>query len=78
MSEWISVKDLAPINGQTVYGYCGNDWKGNNWNGLDSEYFMGEWGEDENALMHHTGWRYAFTHWMPLPEPPKESPDEHK
>jgi len=41
MSEWISVKDRAP-------------------------------GDGENCLIHHSGWHYSFTHWMPLPDPPQE------
>jgi len=61
MSEWISVKDRLPDYGDDevliIYKQGG--------------IFMDSWNEDEEE------WKYAgcdedITHWMPLPEPPKE------
>ena len=67
MNEWISVKVATPKNGQEIYGYDALDW-----NGTGSKYVHGVWYEEENCLVHHTGYKYSFTHWMPLPDQPKE------
>lgn len=60
MNEWISVKDQMPVDG--VYALT--------FGGFESmqiaEFSHGEWWDD-------TGYKAGnVTHWMPLPEPPKE------
>lgn len=63
MSEWISVNEKLPQPGRRVLlhagGFIGEGWcSGTRWlrNGRNVE-------RDYDA---------AVTHWMPLPEPPKE------
>lgn len=61
MSEWISVNDRLPKTMELVFVYR---------KGLDIvriEYLMndGEWFNDDI-------YKASVTHWMPLPEPPKE------
>lgn len=74
--EWISVKETLPIDGQTVDCYDEEqdrhpqvEFRGGK--------FLGEYQE----LAFDTGGAYiddieheiiGVTHWMPLPEPPKE------
>lgn len=68
MAEWISVKDRLPDEHTTVLFYCGNLQKG-----------FCELDVTKNRV---TGWFLSWdgtrfspsevTHWMPLPEPPKE------
>lgn len=76
MSEWISVKDRLPksiINKVLVHcknGYIGfghyEEFKGAKcWYNLESGEPFTKW--DLNGCE-----SYAVTHWMPLPEPPKE------
>lgn len=68
MYKWISVKDELPDKNQDVLIYRGNyiedmmhvyTYLGNN-----------EW-EDEYGYWSRTD-DEGITHWMPLPEPPKE------
>ena len=64
MSEWISVKDaLPPPNADRVL--VALDWYGRRVCGerdTDRIGIHGEW----------VRWGRSVTHWMPLPEPPKE------
>jgi hypothetical protein len=59
VQEWISVKDRLPEDASTVLAI---DSDGT----ISSAYYVGRWHSggdlDEDAV----------THWMPLPEPPKE------
>lgn len=69
---WISVKDRFPENNVTVLAYCGKTRK----------YFVGnatKYHFSDEVYWRHEGARGAMytvtskvTHWMPLPEPPKE------
>ena len=68
MNEWISVKEGVPLNGQRVYGY--DEF---NYNGIEDKYIYGEWNEHKNELIHHSGWKYSLTHWMPTPPPPEKT-----
>lgn len=65
MSEWISVKDRLPENGERVLAY-----------GIDRRVHDVKWSWPENAWLDKIGggtWMEGFiTHWMPLSEPPKE------
>ena len=60
MSEWISVKDRLPSSDVVVLIWSKED-------GINSGWSLGD-----------GRWRIRFflpntpTHWMPLPEPPKE------
>ena len=64
--EWISVEDRLPetfgrylVHIESISGYEPRK------NCVFIEYFLGEW--------IFTGWEYnRVTHWMPLPELPKE------
>lgn len=63
--EWISVRDRLPEPGQRVIATNGT---------VSGEAYLGDcW-----KRYYGVGWQTAFdlpvTHWMPLPEPPKESP----
>ena len=60
MTEWISVKDRLPDDGTKVLLYLDYGMIEASW--YDSSYYMPFWNR--------------VTHWMPLPEPPKE--DEHE
>jgi hypothetical protein len=69
MSEWISVKDRLPVDGEYVLVYAKN---GTRRYKIDSAIYC------EEKKYH---WRFFdipnyfgkyITHWMPLPEPPKD------
>ena len=67
MSEWIRVKDRLPqVTGK--YLCAVKDKRGNLWTiasdwSLEMKSWFGDYGEIKNIV----------THWMPLPEPPKEN-----
>ena len=87
MSEWISVDDIDKLPSIAIGKFlvfcrggnmeislfikCREDAK---------EYFSGCEGRSysrkyngKNSINFETGWKgYAVTHWMPLPEPPKQ------
>ena len=56
MSEWISAKDKLPEKYGPVFAFT-------EYGDTDGVYFYsdGSWGHPDK-----------ITHWMPLPEPPKE------
>ena len=62
-SKWISVRERLPMEGQKIIVWT-----------LQEEQYMGYWISEANAVCSEpydgapTSW--AFTHWMPLPEPP--------
>lgn len=76
--EWISVKDRLPRYNETVLIYrpfMAED--------ISVGNYYGYYGEDDEEW--HEGWvccgtivtdKDVITHWMPLPEPPKEQTDE--
>ena len=60
MSEWISVKERLPEHGQITLCYD------------DGEMDCDQWDEWANVWVGHSQRVIRVTHWMPLPEPPKE------
>lgn len=69
--KWISVKDRLPEDGQSCI-YVIHIPKKNEWK-LD----YGEWQAEENVFygeyIDYRDLNWTLTHWMPLPEPPKEN-----
>lgn len=73
-TEWISVKDKMPRYNETVLVY-----RSSMAEPILADKYAGYYGEDDDEW--YEGWvRYGkdlkgndlITHWMPLPEPPKE------
>ena len=71
MSEWISVEDSFPVNGQSCLivnsSYTNN---------IASAYFSH--GKFYDSLGYFADDYKPTTHWMPLPEPPKEIEEEER
>ncbi len=68
-NEWISVKDRLPEkNGRYITTVC--KYK-DEIDVFDLWYEDDDWYIDEGDYMYE----YEVTHWMPLPEPPKEGVD---
>lgn len=72
MSEWISVKDRLPEDGQKVLAFGGGERR---------YYCVAKFFKhfNDGGDFWHLGAKdrkyspgYKITHWMPLPEPPKE------
>lgn len=72
--RWISVKDKLPTENALVLCYC------HSLTGEGNSYMLGSQCRDGFWFMRNTGIRYEsfpcneyeVTHWMPLPEPPKD------
>jgi hypothetical protein len=64
--EWISVENRLPEDGQSVIA-TGFDWgdKASKRHFVVCEYFQNMWVGDQDEEFEY------LTHWMPLPEPPK-------
>lgn len=60
--KWISVEDMMPKNGQIVFCYTKHFYEVLQWDD-DSEQWCGQ--NSVNA-------KHYVTHWMPIPEIPKE------
>lgn len=60
--KWISVEDMLPKNGQIVFCYTKYFYEVLQWDD-DSEQWCGQNSVNE---------KHYVTHWMPIPEPPKE------
>ncbi len=68
MSEWISVDDKLPEDGQEVDVYCGYRY-------TDVEFKNGVFNEvilDGDGDFDHIEPMNGVTNWMPIPESPKE------
>ena len=63
---WVSVKDRLPNDGQDVLAYLYN---GEETRTAPFNYDKGTW---YDCVMNCTVAINSITHWMPLPEPPKE------
>jgi hypothetical protein len=73
MSEWISVKDRLPEEGQSVDCWVSSVRYGTKYRHADS-IFNTDFNEmcfDHDDFSHYEKIE-SVTHWMPLPSPPKE------
>jgi hypothetical protein len=59
--KWHNIQKEPPKAGELVLIYDTS-----NFNGLDIKYFIGKWDEEENAFIHHTGYKYTGNYWMRL------------
>jgi hypothetical protein len=64
--QWIPVSERLPENQQRVIVNCEKCPMVMGW------LMFGEWHTDFGRMYRN----YEVTHWMPLPEPPKEDNDE--
>ena len=68
MSEWISVKDKLPLNSKNILIYS-KDWGvGYGWYTAGQGWYYCY--HDGDGFIYTSG--NDITHWMPLPELPKE------
>ena len=77
MSEWISVKERLPGKDGWYLVYAPGYWGNSKIYGLDGlaysnfkHNYKDHWGIERGT---GRGWPGIVTHWMPLPEPPKEN-----
>jgi len=63
--QWISVKERLPENGSRVIAFDGNKV-------LPVDFSIYEWGHNFNELDYYDYTEFYATHWMPLPDGPKE------
>lgn len=66
MNEWISVKDRLPEKDVEVLVYTRNRFV-STLDHEDIDYL------EENGKFHRYNGNQYISHWMPLPEPPKEN-----
>lgn len=61
--KWIPVTERLPEEYVNVLCYCSRN----------KQYGCGEWSKEDNGTIYWSGLNGMIpTHWMPLPEPPKE------
>lgn len=70
MNKWISLKNKLPDNEEIFLVYRGE--------AKDPEIELGWWNKNKKKFEYYDNEYYGYkiddvTHWMPLPEPPKES-----
>ena len=68
LPHWISVEDRLPNVGDSVLINC-------NFDGKHYRYMITSWTGIKNhgiADWENVGFALTVTHWMPMPEPPKE------
>lgn len=70
MSEWISVDERLPEFGSRVQVFDGRSVDIGNYADKDEIYPSGFWNDGFGSIYED------ITHWMPLPEPPKEQPND--
>lgn len=71
MSEWVKAESDLPSNGSIVLVFGTNikDWDGKPIIRFGRfVHVLGEWRLDGS----NSNWNGSVTHWMPLPDPPKE------
>jgi len=77
-NQWIKVEDRLPENDDLVLVFNHKD--GIHAGYFDQEEFHGYWEDDKNYFVTNSGWNTYYewapytspTHWMPLPEVPKD------
>lgn len=72
MNEWISVKERLPGRNCEVLAYYGFVREGSDDLGYMCMGTLEYYAHDENPHFQHESSGVRVTHWMPLPEPPKE------
>lgn len=70
MNEWISIEDRFPDKNGDYIIYTGNDSDPE----VISLYYCGNNNWDDGTGIAKDSY-YGISHWMPLPEPPKEEND---
>ena len=70
-TNWISVKERLPINEKPVLAYYGFD-HGDGDLGMKFMGTLSYFCFEQNPHWQHAGHNLVVTHWMPLPDPPKE------
>ena len=65
--EWISVKDRLPPDNKYILTYTPNLAVS-----IITQEYVTYYGEDDDEWNEYWSMRGNVTHWMPLPEPPKE------
>ncbi|MCB7128181.1 MAG: DUF551 domain-containing protein [Candidatus Brocadiales bacterium] len=66
MTEWISVEERLPKKYKNVLIFVDFRLRGGSWH-MNTASYIEEW-------VHGNDPTPGVTHWMPLPEPPKEKP----
>lgn len=69
MGDWISVEERLPGKWTDIHESEPNEILVSGWSGVKAVYWH-EYG-DSWAITESERYRGGFTHWMPLPEPPK-------
>ena len=64
---WVSVKDMLPLNDKPVQVYIPELYMS-----VQAGFYTRYYGEDDGEWYEHWVASGKVTHWMPLPEPPKE------
>ena len=73
--KWISVEERLPETKLAVLGYGLRSAKYNEYDPFPAVHVVYTRGEDEGWFTFWNNEYVSVTHWMPLPEPPKE--DNH-
>lgn len=72
MSEWISVRDRLPKIGQRCIWYLTCESLGFLPGEKYHDYSLDHFGWKGNLITHPDKYiTFTYTHWIPLPEPPK-------
>ncbi len=82
MSEWVSVKNESPPKDKVFLGYifCGYNWNGIFEDNINRKIQTCVWCNDLDRIIEscdcsgyeHERAEIELTHWMPLPEKPKD------
>lgn len=76
--EWISVKDRLPEIGSSFLATDRKEMHTAHWCNDTEEWYSGGWescnycGGRSKVSLEKDRYSFIFTHWMPLPEPPKD------
>lgn len=67
MNEWIRVEDRLPEGDAVIY-----------WDGQEVSIFFPGTGKDLSDQAAARCQAFGITHWMPMPEPPKQPKDSEE